>query len=159
MDALADALFLVALLLSLVLTLVPLLPATLILGLAILLHEALVGFSELSPWDWAVVLSLLGLALVADNLATAWGARRYGAGRAGVWGAVIGAILGAFLLGPLGLIVGPFLGALAFELLSGRRGEEALRAGIGGLLGFLLGVGVKLLLHAATGAYVWARIR
>jgi len=158
-DALADALFFLLFLLTLVLTFFPFIPATFVLLGAVVLHEVLVGFSEMTLFDWAVFLALLGLALVADNLAAAWGARRFGAGRAGVWGAVLGAIVGAFTLGPLGLLIGPFLGALIFELASGRAGREALRAGFGGLVGFFLGVGVKLILHAAAGAWVWTRIR
>ena len=159
MDTLADALFLMFFLASVALSLIPLFPASLLLGLAALLHEALVGFSELTGWDWAVFLLLLGLASLADNLAAAWGARRFGAGRAGVWGAVLGALLGALLGGPLGILVGPFLGAFLFELASGRPGKEALRAGWGGLVGFLTSVGLRLLLNAAAGAWVWARIR
>ena len=158
MDALADGLFLLLFLASLALTLVPAFPATLLLGLAALLHEAMVGFSELSLSDWAVFLGLLALALVADNLAAAWGARRFGAGRAGVWGAVLGGLAGVLLLGPLGLLVGPFVGAFALELVTGRGGREALRAGWGGVLGLVLGVGVKLLIHAAAGAWVWTRV-
>jgi len=158
-DALADGLFLVLFLASLALSLVPLFPATLLLALATLLHELLVGFSELSLWDWAIFLLLIGLALVADNLAAAWGARRHGAGRAGVWGAVLGALAGGLLLGPLGLVLGPFLGAFAFELAAGRTGQDALRAGWGGVVGFFLSVGIKLLLNAAAGAWVWTRIR
>ncbi len=159
MDALADGLFLVLFLASLALSLVPLFPATLLLALAALLHEALVGFSELSLFDWAVFLALLGVALVADNLAAAWGARRHGAGRAGVWGAVLGALIGALVLGPLGLLVGPFLGAFLFELAAGRESREALKAGWGGVVGFFLSIGARLLLHAAAGAWVWTRIR
>jgi len=158
-DALADGLFLILYLASLALSLVPLFPATLLLALAALLHELLVGFSELSLWDWAVFLLFIGAALIADNLAAAWGARRHGAGRAGVWGAVLGALVGGLTLGPLGLILGPFLGALAFELAAGRSGRDALRAGWGGVVGFFLSVGVKLLLNAAAGAWVWTRIR
>jgi len=157
-DTLANAVFLAAFLLALVLSLVPLFPSALVLGLGALLREALVGFSGLAPLEWGVFLGLLALAMVGDNLAAAWGARRWGAGRAGILGAVIGAVLGTLVLGPPGMLLGPFLGALAFELLGGRPGGEALRAGVGGALGFFWGVLARLLLNAAAGAYFYSRI-
>ncbi len=157
-NALADGLFLLAWLAALLLTFVPLVPATLVLLLGALLHEALVGFAGLAAADWAVFLAILAAALLADNLAVALAARRFGAGRAGVWGAVLGALLGAVFFGPLGMLLGPLAGAALFELLSGRAAFEALRAGTGGALGFFLGVLARLFLHAAAGAFAWSRI-
>ncbi len=158
MNGLADALFLLFWLASLLLTFVPLVPATLVLLLGALLHEALVGFTELAAADWAVFLAILAAALLADNLAMVLAARRFGARRAGVWGAVLGALLGAAFFGPLGMLLGPLAGAALFELLSGRAAREAFRAGAGGALGFFLGVLARLFLHAAAGAFAWSRI-
>ncbi len=78
----------------------------------------------------------------------AWGARRYGAGQAGTWGAVIGALAGLFFL-PLGLLLGPFLGALIGELWAGRSLEDSVRAGWGGLLGTLGSIVVKFAVAVA----------
>jgi uncharacterized protein YqgC (DUF456 family) len=48
-------------------------------------------------------------------------------------------------LGPIGIIVGPFLGAFFCELLISRRtSESALKAAFGAFVGFLFGVGFKL---------------
>ncbi len=61
----------------------------------------------------------------------------------GVWGSVVGSIVGMFF-GPIGIIFGPFLGALAGEFADGKKSKDALRAGVGSFVGFLLGTGVKL---------------
>ena len=45
---------------------------------------------------------------------------------------------------PLGLLLGPFLGALLFELVAGRSGSEAVKAGFGGLVGVLGSVVVNV---------------
>ncbi len=158
MNLVADWLFVLLWLGALMLTFVPMVPATLVIWGAALLHEALVGFSELSAADWAWLIGLGVLAMTLDNVAAAFGAKRYGAGRAGIWGAVIGALVGALTLGPAGVLVGPFLGALAAELLSGKGGREALRAAWGSLLGVLGGVLVKLAIHVAMGWMVIQRI-
>lgn len=153
MDAFADWLFVVLWGIGVLLTLVPFVPATLLILAAALLHEALVGFRELSLAMWLALGFLALLAMSLDNLATLLGARRYGAGRAGLWGAFLGGILGLFL-GVLGVLILPFLLAWLFEYLSGRRPEEALKAAWGTLVGLMGGVVAKAIVHVAMGILV-----
>ena len=158
MNLFADWLFVLLWVLALALTFVPMVPATLIIWGAALLQEVLVGFSELSALDWAWLVGLGLLAMTLDNIAAAYGAKRYGAGRGGIWGAVIGAFIGAIALGPVGVLIGPFLGALVAELLSGKNSREAVRAAWGSLLGVLGGVLAKAAVHIAMGWMVIQRI-
>ncbi len=153
MEAFADWLFVVLWLLGVVLTFVPFVPATLVILLATFLHELLVGFRELSLGAWLLLGVLALLAMVLDNLAALLGARRYGAGRAGLWGAFLGGLLGLFL-GVFGVLFLPFLLAWLFEYLSGRKPEEALRAAWGTLVGLMGGVVAKVLVHLAMGLLV-----
>lgn len=106
-----------------------------------------------------IVLGLLCLlAMVLDFIAGALGAKRYGASAAAVTGALIGAILGVFL-GPAGLLLGPFVGAMAGELLTGRALGQAGRSGWGATLGMLLGVVAKLAMGAMmVGVFLLARL-
>jgi uncharacterized protein YqgC (DUF456 family) len=53
-------------------------------------------------------------------------------------------IIGLFIFPPFGLIVGGFIGAVAGELLAGKEGDDAIRAGIGVFLGNLFNIGLKL---------------
>ena len=153
MEAFADWLFVVLWLLGVVLTFVPFVPATLVILLAAFLHELLVGFRELSLGAWLLLGVLALLAMVLDNLAALLGARRYAAGRAGLWGAFLGGLLGLFL-GVFGVLFLPFLLAWLFEYLSGRKPEEALRAAWGTLVGLMGGVVAKVLVHLAMGLLV-----
>lgn len=153
MDAFADWLFVALWGIGVALTLVPFIPATLLILAAALLHEALVGFRELSLGVWLALGALALLAMTLDNVATLLGARRYGASRAGLWGAFLGGILGLFL-GVLGVLVLPFLLAWLFEYLSGRRIEKALRAAWGTLVGLMGGVVAKVMVHVAMGLLV-----
>lgn len=89
------------------------------------------------------VLSLLALAI--DFIAGLLGARRVGASRYAIWGAMIGTLVGLFF-GLPGIVFGPFVGAVAGELLVGSRLGRAAHVGIGTWLGLLFGTLAKLAL-------------
>ncbi len=150
---LAFVVFLVVWLVGMVGTFIPALPATLIIFLGTVAATFIDGFS----W-WPDLPFLLGVGLVTlmvglvDNVASAWGARKYGGSRQAVWGALIGGIVGIVL--PFGLVVGPLGGALVAELLVVRKPlPEALRAAWGTFLGLLAGVAAKFVLHGLIGAF------
>ena len=89
----------------------------------------------------SAVVTLIVTAL--DYFLPAWGTRKWGGSRAGAIGALLGLLAGLFFP-PLGIIVGPFAGAVVGELISGRDSDAALRSGFGSFVGFLLGTGMKL---------------
>lgn len=126
-------------------TVVPAIPGLPLIWIAMLVYGIVEGFKEMTPFFLAVALVVVILAQVAEHYARAWGAKKYGAGKAGTWGAVIGSIVGLFFM-PIGLLLGPFLGAMLGELLVGKSGQEALRAGWGGLVGMLGSVVVNVVL-------------
>src|SRR3970282_93440 len=71
-------------------------------------------------WGTLTVLGVLALLTYpADFLASAFGAKRYGASPRAVTGAVIGAVVGIFF-GLVGVLLGPFAGAVVGELLTQR---------------------------------------
>jgi len=80
---------------------------------------------------------------VVDYVLPAWGTRKWGGSRAGTLGALCGVLFGLFFL-PIGIILGPFLGAVAGELIAGRDTDAAFRSGFGSFVGFITGVAIKL---------------
>lgn len=104
-----------------------------------------------------VVLGLLtGLSVVVDFLSSAVGAKRAGASRLAVIGALVGSVVGIFF-GLPGLLAGPFVGALAGEFLHARKLAQATRVGIATWIGLLLGTALKLgLAFAMLGLFAFA---
>ena len=90
---------------------------------------------------------------VLDYIVPIAGAKKMGGTKYGVWGSTIGLFLGIFFFPPLGLILGPVLGAWVGELLAGKSGVESLRAAMGSFIGFLLGTAAKLFVSLAMSYY------
>ena len=129
-------------------TLLPILPGVPLVFGGLLLGAWIDGFVHVG-WPLLLVLALLTLlSVVVDVAATSLGAKRAGAGRAAMLGAAIGTLVGLFF-GPVGLLVGPFLGAAAGQFLVRQDLLEAGRAGVGAWVGFLLGSLAKLALGLA----------
>ncbi|MGH8610674.1 MAG: DUF456 domain-containing protein [Gammaproteobacteria bacterium] len=100
-------------------------------------------FQQVGPAMLAVLGLLTVLSLGIDFMATGLGARRVGASKLALIGAVAGTFAGLFF-GAVGLLAGPFVGALAGELIHGREVGQATRVGFGTWLGILLGTALKI---------------
>ena len=92
-----------------------------------------------------VLLFLVVVAQVIDYFIPILGSKYSGGTKWGSWGAFLGSVVGLFFL-PWGLVLGPFLGAVAGELIGDADVKSALRSGTGALVGFLLGTVLKLVL-------------
>ena len=108
-------------------------------------------------WPTLLLLGLLTLGSFAIDLAaTAMGARRVGASKLAIAGAAVGALAGMFL-GIPGLLLGPFLGAVAGEMLSHGELKQAARVGVATWAGLLFGTLAKLALaFAMLGIFLFA---
>lgn len=107
------------------------------------------GFHRVPVWMMVLLGLLTLLSLAIDFWATALGAKRVGASRKAIVGAMLGTLAGLFVLPPLGLLLGPFAGALTGELLHRRSLDkahigDAAKIGFGTWLGMLLGIVLKL---------------
>lgn len=139
----------------------PALPGLPLVFLGMLLAAWAGGFAEVGAGTLVVLGILTLLSMAVDFWATAIGAKRVGASRLAIVGAVIGTVVGLFM-GVIGLFAGPFIGAAAGELLSGRRLDpagvgKATRVGFGTWLGIVFGIALKLMLALAMLAlFAWS---
>jgi uncharacterized protein YqgC (DUF456 family) len=130
-------------------TVLPIVPGTTIILAAAVIHRVMLGPLKSIGW-WSIgVLLLLTLASYALDLASGYfGARRFGATKWGVAGMIAGGIIGLFFAFP-GLLIGPVIGAIAGEIIGGKRLVKAGRAGWGTLLGSIAGMIGKLVIGLA----------
>lgn len=133
-------------------------------GLLLLHFTDRVQFSWQFLTIWAVIVVVIQL---LDYFIPAWGTKKFGGSKYGVWGSTIGLVVGLFM-GPWGIIIGPFLGAVVGELIYFNRHPQttlneteqslnnveqkknsnlnrALRAGLGSFIGLLTGTILKLI--------------
>jgi uncharacterized protein YqgC (DUF456 family) len=137
----------------------PMLPGIALIYLGIFTVAWAHDFTRIGPLMLAGMLLLTLAATAIDHLAGIFGARKGGASGWGVFGAALGAVVGLFF-GLPGVILGPAVGALAFEYMRNPDARRAVKAGAGSLLGFVLGVIAKavaafLLIGVALLAYVF----
>lgn len=116
----------------------------------VLLH--LTRWAQIEPTIFWVTGSLAIIVTVLDYIIPAWGTKKFGGSKRGVWGATIGLLIGLFL-GPIGIIAGPFLGAFIGELTNKTNQTQALRAAFGSFIGILTGVILKLIVSGVITFY------
>jgi uncharacterized protein YqgC (DUF456 family) len=109
-----------------------------------------------------LTLTLLGvLALLSygiDFLASALGAKKFGASPRAVAGAAVGA-LGGLFFGLPGIVMGPFVGAVIGEFSRQGSVRAATQAGVGATLGLLFGALMKIaLVFTMLGVFVLDRL-
>jgi uncharacterized protein YqgC (DUF456 family) len=157
MEILAFVIFLVSYLVALAGIVLPALPGVPIAAGGAVIAAWITGFVTLGTWPLFLVVALALLSVVLDYLAGVMGAKRYGASRAGVWGSIIGGLIGLFFP-PLGFLFGALLGAVAFELLNARTLPDALRAGFGVFVGTLGGILARVVILITMGIIVFPRL-
>ncbi|ACF13240.1 protein of unknown function DUF456 [Chloroherpeton thalassium ATCC 35110] len=136
---------------------VPALPGPPLLFVGMLIGAWAEDFAHIG---WVTLLILFVLMLLtygADFMASAYGAKRYGASNRAMLGSAIGGIVGLFF-GLPGVLLGPFIGAVLGELSLKRNLNEAGRAGFGATLGLVLGAAAKIALaFTMLGVFLIAR--
>jgi uncharacterized protein YqgC (DUF456 family) len=118
-------------------TFLPAIPGVPLVFVGMLLAAWIDHFTRIG-WITLTVLGVLtALALGIDILATVMGAKRAGASRLALLGAAIGTVVGLFF-GIPGILLGPFVGAAAGELVSRRSVEAAARVGVATWIALLI---------------------
>jgi len=108
----------------------------------------LLYLSSVVPMDWWVLGITLGVAIlvtVLDYIIPAFGTKKLGGSKYGMWGTTIGLIVGLISPIPLGFLIGAFLGAFIGEMIYDSKDTgRATKAAFGSFFGFLTSTFIKL---------------
>lgn len=122
----------------------PILPGPPLSFIGLFLLALVKDFSPPLTSTLIIVMAVVTILVVAlDYIIPLLGARRYGSSKWGLWGSVIGMLIGIFWP-PFGMLLGAFIGAVVAEWLVGKKKSEALRAGWGVFIGTAFAAILKL---------------
>lgn len=135
----------------------PALPGAPLLFLGFVVAGWADDFTYLGPVTLGIFAVLSLLTYLIDIVAGLIGARKFNASRQAMFGATAGILIGLFF-GLPGVLLGPFIGAVAGELYNRREWREAGWSGLGATLGMLLGAALKLALaFTMLGWFIFVR--
>lgn len=112
------------------------------IGLLLLLPCEGADISSIALWVTGIFLAIVS---ILDYIAPAWLTNLSGGGKQATRGSMAGLIAGLFFFPPIGLIVGPFVGAFIGELMEGSSKGKALKVALMSFVGFLLTTGLKII--------------
>ena len=123
---------------------VPVLPGTL-LSFGGLVCAYFVTGSTITTTQLIVCGIVSVVVVLLDYLLPGYFTKVFGGTKSGITGATIGTFVG-LIFGIPGIILGPFFGAVIGEMVGGKADiDRALSVGLGSLLSFLVGSGIKLI--------------
>ena len=122
----------------------PIIPAVLFIFGGFLMYGLFFSFADLPWWFWLIESLFVILLFGADMVANAFGVKKFGGSKAGLWGSTIGLLIGPFVIPIAGILIGPFIGAILAELIFNRSTvKQSISSGIGSVIGFITSVFTK----------------
>jgi uncharacterized protein YqgC (DUF456 family) len=138
--------------------LLPVVPGAPLLFLGLLFGAWAEDFQYIGVGTLLLLAGMAALTYVVEVVASVLGVKKYGGSGRAMAGAVIGGIVGLFF-GIPGILLGPFVGAVAGELSLQRSLDQAGRAGFGTVVGLAIGVAGKLAIGIAmVGLFLLIRL-
>ncbi len=86
------------------------------------------------------------LSIFLNYLSVAFGAKYFSASKYGIIGAILGLLMGIFIFTPLGIFIGPWLGAFSVEYIYKNDFINALKSGMGAVIGLVSGIFFELII-------------
>lgn len=119
----------------------------------------------LVQWAWKpfgtttlIVFAIITIIVtVLDYVIPVWGAKVFGATKQGIYGSIIGMLVGTFLT-PVGMIAGLLIGAILGDVVGGRKLSDAVGSGLGTFIGTMAGMAVKLIVSGIMTFMVFFKI-
>ena len=144
MDIIAWVLIIASFIIAFIGLVYPIIPSVLFIIIGFVIYGLFHSFEELGWLFWTIEILFVVLLFVADSISNLIGVKKFGGTKAGMWGSTIGLLVGPFIIPVAGILIGPFIGAVIGELLVTKTDyKQALKAGVGSLVGFLTSIVTK----------------
>lgn len=139
-------------------TILPILPGVILIFSGMVVYGILTNFHELNIYFFLMQGVAMILVFFIDLIATSVGINKFDGSKQAAVGGAFGIIIGLIILGPIGIAIGPFMGAVGVELISGKNMDQAIKSGFGSLIGILGGTILKLFAEAIMITYFFISI-
>lgn len=107
-----------------------------------------IHFSKLIPFDnqfLFITFLIAALIFALDLIIPILGLKKLGGSKKGLIGSTIGLLLGLFLAGPFGLLIGSFFGAISGEYVNNNSIKKSIKPAMGTFIGMAVGTTIKFL--------------
>lgn len=122
----------------------PVLPDSVFFWAAVILFKIIKTDINYSLYFWIGAILITVLIFFADYLANAYFIKKRGGSNRTIFAAVVGMLFGTIFLGPLGLIIAPFILIFVTEYWQSRNKEDSFKLALGSILAFLTSTAVRL---------------
>ncbi|WP_240507166.1 DUF456 domain-containing protein [Staphylococcus cornubiensis] len=136
LDVILWLLILAAFVLAFIGLIKPVIPAIPVLWVGFLIYQFGINGSTLSWIFWTAMIVLTIFIFVSDLWLNRYFVNRFGGTKKGEWAALIGVLVGAFVLPPFGVIVVPFIAVIIVEMMQSKNVTQAVKASFGSLVAF-----------------------
>ncbi|WP_154840811.1 DUF456 domain-containing protein [Staphylococcus pasteuri] len=115
----------------------PVIPSVLVLWVGFLIYQFGFHNGRLSWVFYIAMVIFTILIFLADFLMNKYFVGKYGGSKFGEYGAIIGVIIGCFVVPPFGIIIVPFVLVLIIELIQDYDLKKAIKVSCGSIIAFL----------------------
>ncbi|MFW6022460.1 MAG: DUF456 domain-containing protein [Halanaerobiaceae bacterium] len=125
----------------------PVIPDTLLLWIGIFLYKFVLSGDALTSTYWLFLVVVTLIILSSDFMTNSIVLKKYGGSRLAILAAVVGLIVGMVFLGPIGVIVGPFILVYLVVFMQTKDSKKSFRLGFVTIIAFFSSAFLKILLQ------------
>ncbi|UOQ49179.1 DUF456 family protein [Gracilibacillus caseinilyticus] len=125
----------------------PIIPSVLVIWIGFLIYQFALAASNIGWIFWIAMVIWTLLLIFADIIANSYFVKKFGGSKTGERLAAVGVIVGSFIIPPFGIIIVPFVFVCVTELILKKTVQDAFKAALGSLIGFLSGTFAKIIIQ------------
>lgn len=139
-------LLIIVMLIGLAGTVLPFVPGMGLVFAALLIYGLATGWEVVTGGFLFIAGIVMLICFGLDYLASVIGAKKFGATKLGITGALVGTLIGMLLFNIVGMMIGAVIGIIIAELYQKKTVQQSLTAATGVLIGNAVGMAIKFCL-------------